>query len=317
MEQQGIITGIDNIITPEIDAVIYEYIINRNAIIDGLSLYRKDDSGYALTAGTCIFDGYRGVLEQNIDITDGAYLYAKFVLNFDDTKKDEFYIVTSDLEINTTDFVNGAGEYYMLLYAEWGQSLNPQASVSNVKYPYISEYSEKTRYLTTVIYPDGTEHLPIIGATATTPTADVNAHIDNPYRVANTEYVHNQIQEELAISSVEVPIYESKGEDTNQLGSLTLFRRGQVVWGTATVGYSKYMQPTITFTLPEGYIPTEDTNILIVSGYTFYETAPPTYRLVSYPIHAGQNTYISGEESFVASVGLSIVNQLFPIGYKA
>lgn len=318
MEKIGIITGIGNIITPEIDAVINEYIINKNCIISGLGLYKTDAGAYALSAGMCIFDGYRGVLEQEIsDVGEGSYIYAKFVLNFNEEVKDEFYIVVSEIEITTSDFVNGAGTYYMELYNGWAQSTIPTPSVSQIKYPYITEVSDKASNLTTITYPDGTTQAPTIGSSATTPTAEVNSHIEDStkYRIVNAEYVHNQIQEELAVSQTTVPIY-SIDSSTIQIGTMTLYRRGQVVWGTAVTTEVGYAQGTISFTLPEGYIPTEDTRILIMSAYNFFSQGPPSFQLVSYFIPEANATYTTST-IIDATISFASMSTPLPIGYKA
>lgn len=70
----GIITGIGskekrlNLITPELDATVYKWIIGRNCIITGLEIV-----GTTLTCGVCVAEGYRGEIRRNIDgVTEGV-----------------------------------------------------------------------------------------------------------------------------------------------------------------------------------------------------------------------------------------------------
>ena len=75
MEYQGIIAGIGdkstntNLIPPELDSAINNFIIGTNTIIQGLELKGDIENGYTLSAGVCIFNGVRGILENDITIS--------------------------------------------------------------------------------------------------------------------------------------------------------------------------------------------------------------------------------------------------------
>lgn len=66
---EGIITGIGdkqqklNLISPQLDAEVYKYIINRNGIVTGLEIVEN-----VLTRGICIAEGYRGELTKNVSL---------------------------------------------------------------------------------------------------------------------------------------------------------------------------------------------------------------------------------------------------------
>ena len=207
MEYQGIITGIgnkesgQNLIKPKYDAVINDFIIGKNTILEGLVLNGKN-----LSAGTCILCGYRGIINTPNELDTTAYVYGEFTLNFDTEIEDSFNIVTSTTaltkNVNPTE-ITSAGTYYLLLY----ENGNKQVDIINGKqvgeYPLNSYYSVETKNV-------------LSGATispmATTPTETktitnelgeeetvvaTDLHLTHPNRVANTEYVHAQIEKEV------------------------------------------------------------------------------------------------------------------------
>jgi hypothetical protein len=108
---------IDDIVLPEQDAKLYNFIIDKNTIIEGLEI-----NDNILSSGTCILCGYRGIIEENITLTDfssNPYIYGKFNINFDENKKDSFYIVTLPSELSSSvnpENIEVAGEYYLLLH---------------------------------------------------------------------------------------------------------------------------------------------------------------------------------------------------------
>lgn len=222
MEKQGIITGIGNEITPEIDAVINEYIVGKNTILKGLEL-----NGNILSAGTCILCGYRGTLE-NSQTVDGNYVYGKFVIGVNET--DSFSIFTSSNSTEPTDgiinptSITSAGTYYLRLYA------NGASQVDSERYPKQANTSDRARDLIA----DGT-----IDSTATTPTEKnsldevvVDLHKTQPNRVANTKYVHAQIEREVDYGTATVNFTSSNG---SVIGSLKLERKSKYVIGVATI----------------------------------------------------------------------------------
>ena len=260
MEYQGIITGIGdkdeniNIITPEIDAVLNDYIIGKNAVIEGLEV-----SGYdTLTAGMCVLKGYKGVLPNAITVgagTNGNYIYGKFVLNFNNTV-DEFYIeVTNDVHTSPASITN-AGTYYLLLYYFEGGDWVPALDVyDNLYHNYPNKAFEADE--TGVLLDYG-----VIAPTTETETADENAHLTTPLRVANTEYVHNQIEEEIAYASETISFRTENNYSPNSYisGTLTLTHKAKYIIGaTATITGNIYgvggALPTSIGVLPAKFRP--------------------------------------------------------------
>lgn len=185
-EQKGIITGIGNTITPEIDAVINDFIVNGNTIIKGFeNQYTSSNNTNVLSAGMCQFCGYRGVLPTDVTLV-GTYVYGKFVLHFDNSIEDEFYIEASNTNRRTTT-ITGAGTYYLKLYA------------NGVKQGFIS-YPDKATFsdIATNLDYDGT-----IGNNVTAVTQPIN---DNSTKVATTEYVKNQIENDIGYKAQTISI---------------------------------------------------------------------------------------------------------------
>lgn len=243
MEKQGIITGIGNEITPEIDAVINDFIVGGNAIIKGL-----DWVDNTLNAGMCQLRGYRGVLEQTITTTD-KYVYGKFIINFDKDIEDEFYIITTneapiDGIINPIS-ITSAGTYYLLLYTNRATTLPIYTTtLPKYKYPKQANTSDRARDLIA----GGT-----IGGTATTETASVNTHNTQPNRVANTEYVHKQIEEELKELKLSGNLL-LKSDNKTVVGIYELTRRARLV--TIELNYTKTTVAIMKKFVPDDCLPT-------------------------------------------------------------
>ena len=241
---KGIITGIGNEITPEIDAVINEYIVGKNTILKGLEL-----NGNILSAGTCILCGYRGTLE-NSQTVDGNYVYGKFVIGVNET--DSFSIFTSSNSTEPTDgiinptSITSAGTYYLRLYA------NGESQVDSERYPKQSHISDRANELIA----DGT-----IDSTATTETAPVN---DNSKRVANTEYVQKQIVEELG--------YEKQVVDISRNGvgyNLTFEKRARYCLISYNISLQSGQGIKTEFQVPSGFGPANNSETIIyIKGYT-------------------------------------------------
>lgn len=241
---QGIITGIGNEITPEIDAVINDFIVGKNTILKGLEL-----NGNILSAGTCILCGYRGTLE-NSKTVDGNYVYGKFVIGVNET--DSFSIFTSSNSTEPTDgiinptSITSAGTYYLRLYA------NGVSQVDSERYPSKAVTSDRARDLIA----GGT-----IDSKVTTPTAPLN---NNSTRVANTKYVQKQIEEELKVGDSGT-IHLSDGATISIqrrakycIATLTFSQRIRVYNGTLRLGY-----------MPNGYIPNK--TVLSSIGVDYYD----------------------------------------------
>lgn len=254
---QGIITGIGdkqlskNLIKPEYDAVINDFIIGKSTILEGLKL-----NGNNLSAGTCILCGYRGIIDTPKELDTTAYVYGEFTLNsiYGGSGEDDFNIVTSTsaitTNINPTE-ITSAGTYYLLLYE------NGQKKVDDIDGKQVGEYPLKSYYSAE------TENVldnAVISPTATTPTElneldeiVTDLHISQPNRVANTEYVHAQIEREIDEGEFEGNVYNNRG---GLLFSYKLRRKSKYVIGeivnnssSISLGIGQYDK------IPSGYLP--------------------------------------------------------------
>lgn len=248
MEYQGIVTGIGdkeskiNLIQPEVDAIITKFIIGNNTIIDGLNL-----DGNVLSKGICVLCGYRGVLNETQTIpTTTKYIYGKFVINFDENIEDTFSIVAKDEEIigniNPSEIVV-AGEYYLELYANRELSKN----MPTYKYPAQANQSVITNRVASN------------GELENGVTCITQLKNDNSDNVANTLYVHRQIEEE--IDREEVSGDFSTTSDF-VLGSYTLIRKSKLVVGNITVSENGINNAFALMGMkiaefPDGFIPAE------------------------------------------------------------
>lgn len=271
----GIITGIGdkstntNLITPKIDADVYNFILNKNCIIDGLEVV-----GNTLTAGVCVLKGYRGILENAETLNNETYIYGKFTLNFNNDITDEFEIVKrnsipQDGTVNP-ETITTAGIYYLLLYTYVGGSYHINSSLDNShKYPLNAYTADETSVV---------RNGAIIGRYVTTPTAAKNAHLTEPFRVANTEYVHNQIDEEIAYNTQTITVNKSSSGyiyNNTLTGTITLKHKAKYVIGNASLTCSMTQQGNISGVLGtanEIFIPTsQKIGILRLSGTSAHE----------------------------------------------
>ena len=216
----GIVTGIGdknnniNVITPQIDADLNKYILNKNAIIEGLQIV-----GNNLTAGMCVLCGYRGKLENSKAIVSSNYIYAKFTLNFNNTV-DEFDIQFTNNSYTTPTSITSAGTYYLLLYSySNGQYiLNPELDTS--AYPAKSHEADETDLVKSGAVIES-------GVTGTTQTVN-----DNSTKIATTKYVYNQIVEEIAADSTTIDLQISYNNTNYKVATLTLKRKAKYVIGS-------------------------------------------------------------------------------------
>lgn len=236
METEGIITGVGNIIPPKIDAVVNDFIIGYNTIIEGLSMRVGSDNVGVLSKGTCMLCGYRGVLQDSM-LCASRYVYGKFEIHFDESFMDKFSIYESDTYIDPPTSITREGTYYLLLYRRNLTYDDYELAVTKYGYPLESLRSETSNQLS----PTGT-----IGDGVTTPTAPVS---DNSLRVANTEYVQKQIAHDINEGSTTVNIYGSNGSST-VIATMTLRRRAKYVIGKITQTSSYELQASPYFTLP-------------------------------------------------------------------
>lgn len=260
MEKQGIITGVGNEITPEIDAVLNDFIVGKNTIISGL-----DWNGNTLNAGVCQLCGYRGVLEHPINNLTDDYVYGKFELHFDKNIEDKFSIETSASRIandNPTS-ITIEGTYYLLLYYK-------KKGFDEYNYPNMAH----TSLMSAILAENG-----IIESTATAAmpkTAEgnlkVNMHITDPQMVANTEYVHKQIVEELG--------YEKQVVDISRNGvgyNLTFEKRARYCLISYNISAQSGQPLKTEFQVPSGFEPANNSEtIIFIKGFT---TAQYVYKL--------------------------------------
>lgn len=243
-EKRGIITGIgalpnDNVITPEIDAVINDFIIGYNTIINGLVM-----TGNNLSAGTCVLFGYRGTIDTGLNNITDNYVYGEFLIYGDGETVDEFKITTSnDYHATASQIVFGQTNY-LLLYSKTGTQYDKEVYAWGYpKEAYRSDFASTLH------------NAGIISPLATTPTALVD---DNTQRVANTQFVQNQIEKDISYRTFTTPVYADNalGSGSTQIGNLTLIRKAKYVIGTFSITTaSLYPDNNIRFTLPIGFVP--------------------------------------------------------------
>ena len=239
MEYQGIITGIGdkeqnkNLIKPEYDAALNDFIIGKNTILEGLVLNGKN-----ISAGTCILCGYRGIIDMPKELDNTTYVYGKFTLNsiYGGSGEDDFDIVGTSTEltanVNPTE-ITSAGTYYLLLYANGVEQIDREHS-----YPKYSQQSAETDYVGDNV---------VISETATTPTEtnelgeiETDLHLSQPNRVANTEYVHNQIEEEIDYDMLTMNFVASLLDDiSTNIGTITIERKAKYCVGNIDIDSSK------------------------------------------------------------------------------
>lgn len=231
----GIVTGIGdkslnkNVIVPEIDADLNDYILNKNCIINGLEVI-----GNTLTAGMCVLKGYRGILENDETLNGETYIYGKFTLYFNDEIPDDFEIlktntVPQDGTINPAS-INQAGINYLLLYTYTNGAYILNSELNTLAYPAHAYEADET---------DLVKSGAVIESGVTTPTPlDTNAHLTEPLRVANTEYVHNQIDEEIDYQTGSYDITVTSYGAVTKIGELTLKKKAKYCIGTMTFNFN-------------------------------------------------------------------------------
>ena len=277
---EGIITGIGdkelgkNLIKPEYDAVINDFIIGKNTILEGLVLNGKN-----LSAGTCILCGYRGIIDTPKELDTTAYVYGEFTLNsiYGGNGEDDFNIVTSNTALNEIEFIvnpteiTSAGTYYLLLYENGVEQIDREHS-----YPKYSQQSAETDYVGDNV---------VISETATTPTEvktitnelgeqetiiATDLHNEYPNRVANTEYVHAQIEREVGYDETQG---ELKFDNGVTVGNFTLRRKSRYVIGKAHIETSfsnggDVYQGVVLGNIPENFRPLNDVNFCVFMRFT-------------------------------------------------
>lgn len=265
-EYQGIVAGIGdavtgtNLIPPEMDAALYDFIIGRpKCIIDGLEW-----DGSILSPGTCVCNGYRGMLDEAVSLSENTYIYGKFELHGD--TNDKFVIIGSNVELTSSTL----GNDYVTIKRGSNQTTN--------RYDYISaaEYAEESLIVTERLE-NGV-------------TAEDQSVNDNSSHVANTRYVHNQIEEEINYGTSSCTIYS----DGSNIGTISLERKAKMVVGIISFNaINGYLDENTTFTIPQGYRPK---STVIVTAARIYAQNVGMYAQVSaimFSINsAGQGTCV-------------------------
>ena len=228
--KQDVIAGIGdrptnaNVIYPYFDAVVRQFIVGKDCILDGLYL---GADGLSLSSGHCLCNGFVGELKDLIRFginNDPAptKIYGRFVINHSETDLDYFYIETDPAEsaIRQDDILHKQGEYWLLLY-------------ENLKSKVDRNYPENA------VYSDTAEHLVDNGTIA----ADVEIEGDIPTtplmydkRVASTGFVNEAVKELIGYETAEVKygVYNRSGKYERDVGTIKLERKANYVIATAT-----------------------------------------------------------------------------------
>lgn len=238
-EFQGIVAGIGdavtgtNLIPPEMDAALYDFIIGRpKCIIDGLEW-----NGSTLSPGTCVCNGYRGMLDEAVSLSENTYIYGKFELHGD--TDDKFVIIGSNVALTSSTL----GNDYVTIKRGSTQTVD--------RYDYISaaEYAEESLV--------ATERL------ENGVTAEDQSVNDNSSHVANTRYVHNQIEEEINYGTTTVNLRTA----TRTIGSIVLTRKSNLVVASVTLTGESINTENIQFTVPQGYRPNKNVSFVMCIKY--------------------------------------------------
>lgn len=246
MEYEGVISGIGdketskNLISPYMDAAVYDFIINHEPDggytdiirIDGFEI---DTENKILTGGTLCYRGFRGVIDTSMPLENAERIYAVF-----DTIENEFSILmTNEYYDNAnTDILATPNKYYLILYLYGGDgNYNPQFLPYN--YP-INSYN--CDYALTV--------KETVGADATGTTQPVN---DNSTKIATTEYVKNQIDEDINYGEAIIDMTISG----QKFGEIKLKRKSKIVTGQIIFTQDQYTGggAGIIFQIPDGFLP--------------------------------------------------------------
>ena len=312
---EGIITGIGdkelgkNLIKPEYDAVINNFIIGKNTILEGLEL-----NGNNLSTGACILCGYRGIIEESKTLDTTAYVYGEFTINFDTKIEDSFNIVTSTTALTKNvnpSQITSAGTYYLSLYISGVEKIDREHS-----YPKNSQYSAETDYVGDNV---------VISSTATTPTETktitnelgeeetvvaTDLHNEYPNRVANTEYVHAQIDREIDYGTATANVM-SKGKI---VGTVTFYRKSKYVKGIIKSS-GVATASTITLSFPQGFIPNENVKIAFATPKRYYSDDVTG---IEYTHSIGTLNYTSGSVSATYTETAEFVRySASPISFEA
>ena len=187
----GIMAGIGdletgtNVISPQFDAKVNDFIIGQNGILTGLEI---DTSSKTITAGVCIAKGYRGAIESNIDLDTTSYVYGVFKVYHDSNTLDEFYIETSSKALTEggDDILHTAGTYRLRLN-----------TANRISYPLNAVNSDYTDQIVVGGIIAGTAD----GAEKNNVTAVTQPVDTSNATVATTEFVQKQVAADINYQS--------------------------------------------------------------------------------------------------------------------
>lgn len=143
---------IENTVYPENDAEFYDTVIGKNTIIKGLEL-----NGNILSAGACLLCGYRGIIEESIEIKNiqqNKYIYGKFTIRLNPKKLDAFEIIATDTKKEGSNVdvrsIPSAGVYYLTLYGDTPEIPDepipePAPDIPDIDEPDIPDTPEQTQ----------------------------------------------------------------------------------------------------------------------------------------------------------------------------
>lgn len=238
-----------NVITPEMDAEFNNFVLGGNAITSGLNI-----QGSTLKRGTCVLLGIRGELETDVTIdTTKTYIYGKFTLNSSGT--DSFEIVFDNTEYSAPLSISRPSTNYLKLYEKVLGSYVLNSDLL-IDYPKQAHHSDESVDLVA----GGT-----IAENVTGVTQPVN---DSTKKVATTEFVRNQIIEEIAAANTTVNIQSTPQTFSNISGSFNVYRKAKyVIGGSATISVDLAGNQNLSGvigTIPSGYRPKVETRALLI-----------------------------------------------------
>ena len=286
-EYNGIMAGIGdltnniNVIEPEFDANVNNFIIGAEGIINGMQIV-----GNTLSAGMCIAKGYRGSIETDITLDTTAYVYGVFKVYHDPEILDEFYIETSATALDTQsngnsfgdDILHNAGTYYLRLN-------------TTLSYPENAVNSENTDVL---------NYGGSIGDGTTAVTQAVN---DNSDKVATTKFVHDLLDEE--VNYTEDTIYAHY--NSKQYATIKLTKKAGYVIAKVIGDFINNTNANAVKidNIPTEFLPINGYAYLILpfaySGGTNYNVGIDMYAINS----NGTTTYINQGISINVKTGIS------------
>lgn len=286
-QYNGIIAGIGdlengiNVINPQFDARVNNFIIGANGVIEGLEI-----SGNILSAGMCVAQGYRGSIDTDITLDITTYVYGVFKVYHDPEILDEFYIQTSSTPLDSGSTGNSFGDDILYEAGTYYLRLN-----NRLQYPINAVNSENT---------DEINYSGKIGNGTTAVTQAVN---DNSDKVATTKFVHDLLDEE--VNYTEDTIYAHY--NSRQYATIKLTKKaGYVIAEVIGDFINNTNANAVTIdNIPTEFLPINGYAYLILpfaySGGTNYNVGIDMYAINS----NGTTTYINQGISINVKTGIS------------